>query len=409
MSLTHGISLGWFSPTLPLLRSKNSPVGPIDVTEVMWIGSMFGFGSLICNMFICFPISFFGLKKCMYFVPIPNMINWILIYFASKSAFLHVARVLLGISGGTMMVCFPIFIAEVSDNNVRGTLGSFFMLTLCGGLTLGFVMVYYISYHMLPCVVILLPITFFCLLIPFPEPPQDLLKRGRSEMAEKSFYFYKNLSKDPTKQDENKEAFIIFRDKVLGGGIQEKVTISDFCNKDSGKAFSLIAVLLVCNQMSGSFAIFNYASAIFAQLGSSMEPNMCGIFMGVVQLSGLASAVILVDRVGRRWLLIPSLAGMGLAEFGVGLLRSLASQEYLNRHFWVALTLMCIVAYTSSVGLVALTFVIIVELLPFKIRAPGVSLSMCGLSCAVFMALMIYPVTISISPCSCRQVSPLWA
>jgi len=36
MSITHGISLGWFSPTLPLLRSKNSPVGPIDVSEVMW-------------------------------------------------------------------------------------------------------------------------------------------------------------------------------------------------------------------------------------------------------------------------------------------------------------------------------------------------------------------------------------
>ncbi|XP_016939561.4 facilitated trehalose transporter Tret1 isoform X1 [Drosophila suzukii] len=395
MSITHGISLGWFSPTLPLLRSKNSPVGPIDVSEVMWIGAMFGFGSLLCNVFICFPIALFGLKKCMYFAPIPNVINWILIYFANKSVYLHVARILLGISGGTMIVSFPIFIAEVSDNNVRGTLSSFFMLTLCGGLTLGFVMVYYISYHVLPCVVILLPIAFFCLLIPFPEPPQDLLKRGRVEKAERSFYFYKNLSKDPTKQDENKEQFIIYRDKALGGGIQEKVKISDFCTKDSAKAFSLIAVLLVCNQMSGSFAIFNYASSIFAQLGSRMEPNKCAIFLGVVQLFGLASAVILVDRVGRRWLLIPSLAGMGLAELGVGLLKSLASQDYLNTHFWIALTLMCIAAYTSSVGVVALTFVIIVELLPFKIRAPGVSLSMCGLSCAVFMALMTYPVMIN--------------
>jgi len=184
--------------------------------------------------------------------------------------------------------------------------------------------------------------------------------------------------------------------------------------KDSARAFSLIAVLLVCNQMSGSFAIFNYASSIFAQLGSRMEPNKCSIFLGVVQLFGLASAVILVDRVGRRWLLIPSLAGMGLAELGVGLLKSLASQDYLNTHFWIALTLMCIAAYTSSVGVVALTFVIIVELLPFKvslclggcrwtwlsshilqIRAPGVSLSMCGLSCAVFMALMTYPVMIN--------------
>ncbi|KAH8344366.1 hypothetical protein KR084_010184 [Drosophila pseudotakahashii] len=395
MSLTHGITLGWFSPTLPLLKSENSPVGRLDISELMWIGAMFGFGSLLCNMIICFPIAFFGLKKCMYFVPIPNVIHWILIYFANKSPYLHVARVLLGISGGTMMVCFPIFVAEVSDNNVRGTLTSFFMLTLCSGLTVGFVMVYYISYHVLPCIVIVLPVLFFCLLIPFPEPPQDLLKRGRDEKAEKSFYFYKNVSKDPTQQNENKAEFIVFRDKVLGGGLKDKVTISDFFNKESGKAFALIIVLLVCNQMSGSFAIFNYASSIFARLGNRMDPNMCSIYLGVVQLFGLSSAVVLVDRVGRRWLLMPSLAVMGLAELGVGLLRSFASQDFLIRHGWVGLTLMCIVAYSSSAGLVALTFVIIVELLPFRIRAPGISISMCGLSLSVFMALMTYPAILS--------------
>ncbi|XP_070073501.1 facilitated trehalose transporter Tret1 isoform X2 [Drosophila takahashii] len=395
MSLTHGITLGWFSPTLPLLKCENSPVGRLDISELMWIGAMFGFGSLLCNMIICFPLAFFGLKKCMYFVPIPNMIHWILIYFATKSVYLHMARLLLGISGGTMMVTFPIFVAEVSDNNVRGTLTSFFMLTLCSGLTVGFVLVHYISYHVLPCIVIVLPILFFCLLIPFPEPPQDLLKRGRDEKAAKSFYFYKNLSKDPTQQNENQAEFIVYRDKVLGGGIKDKVTFSDFYNKESGKAFALIIVLLVCNQMSGSFAIYNYASSIFTRLGSRMDPNMCSIYLGVVQLFGLSSAVVLVDRVGRRWLLMPSLAVMGLAELGVGLLKSFASQDFLIHHGWVGLTLMCIVAYSSSSGLVALTFVIIVELLPFRIRAPGISLSMCGLSLSVFMALMTYPAMLS--------------
>jgi len=106
-----------------------------DLNLIDRIGAMFGFGSLLCNVFICFPIALFGLKKCMYFAPIPNVvdrmllsiqvftpktsffqINWILIYFANKSVYLHVARILLGISGGTMIVSFPIFIAEVSDN-----------------------------------------------------------------------------------------------------------------------------------------------------------------------------------------------------------------------------------------------------------------------------------------------------
>ncbi|XP_033164260.1 facilitated trehalose transporter Tret1-2 homolog isoform X3 [Drosophila mauritiana] len=415
MSLTHGISLGWFSPTLPTLISDNSPIGhPIDISEVKWyfsivnlgvnltciieisrIGAAFGIGCLICNMVICVPVSYIGIKKCMYFVPLPNILNWILIYFASKSLYFYVCRVLLGFSGGTLVVCFPVFIAEVSDNSVRGTLGSFFMMTLCSGITVGFVLVYCLSYHVLPCVVVFLPILYLCLIIPLPEPPQDLLKRGYEEKAEKSFCFYKNLSKDPAQQAENKAEFDILRNKVLASGITEKITSADFFNKVSGKAFGLIAVLLLSNQMSGSFAIFNYSSTIFEQLGSRMEPNLCGIFLGVVQIFGLISAVLLVDRVGRRLLLIPSLAGMGLAELGVGLLKSFASQDFLHNNGWIALTLMGIVSFTASAGIVALTFVIIVELLPFKIRAPGISISMCGLSLSVFIALITYPVLIN--------------
>ncbi|XP_039231742.1 facilitated trehalose transporter Tret1 isoform X2 [Drosophila yakuba] len=396
MALAQGISLGWFSPTLPTLISDNSPIGkPIDISEVKWIGAAFGIGCLFCNLVICVPVSYFGIKKCMYFVPLPNIINWILIYFASKSAYFYVCRVLLGLSGGTLVVCFPVFIAEVSDNSIRGTLGSIFIMTLCSGITVGFVLVYCLSYHVLPCVVIVLPILYLCLIIPLPEPPQDLLKRGHEEKAEKSFCFYNNFSKDPAEQEEIKAEFVNLRNKVLDSGISEKFTRADFFNKVSGKAFGLIAVVLVSNQLSGSFAIFNYASTIFEQLGSRMEPNLCGIFLGVLQVLGLISAVFLVDRVGRRRLLIPSLAGVGMAELGVGLLKSFASQEFLNRNGWIGLTLMGIVSYTVSVGIVALTFVIIVELLPLKIRAPGISISMCGLSVTIFIALMVYPVLIN--------------
>uniref|UniRef100_A0A6P4F7N7 Facilitated trehalose transporter Tret1 isoform X1 n=3 Tax=Drosophila rhopaloa TaxID=1041015 RepID=A0A6P4F7N7_DRORH len=396
MSTTHGISLGWFSPSLPILQSDESPIGEsVNINDVMWIGSMLAVGSLICNMIIWFPIGFVGIKKCMYFVALPNVMNWILIYIARNSIYLYVARILLGISGGTLVVSFPIFIAEISDNSFGALLRHFFMLTLCGGITVGFVLVFYTTYHVLPCIVIVLPILYVILIIPLPEPPHDLLRRGRDEKAEKSYYFYKNLTKDPTKQNENKAEFNSFRERVLSGGVKEKITFQDFFNKVSMKAFGLIAVLLICNQMSGTFAIFNYASTIFTELGSTMEPNICAIVLGVVQLFGLASAVLLVDRVGRRWLLMPSLALMGLGELSVGLLKSFASPHFLDHHGWLGLVLMCFVAYTSSAGLIALTFVLIVELLPVKIRAPGASISMCGLSCSVFVALMTYPVVIN--------------
>lgn len=127
------------------------------------------------------------------------------------------------------------------------------MMTLCSGITVGFVLVYCLSYHVLPCVVIFLPILYLCLIIPLPEPPQDLLKQGHEEKAEKSFCFYKNLSKDPAQQDDNKAEFDKLRNKVLASGIAEKITPADFCkfqidNTYNDQFLEIFDLILSCIQ-----------------------------------------------------------------------------------------------------------------------------------------------------------------
>lgn len=76
MTLTHGVGVGWLSPSLRLLGSDHSPLGdPITITEASWMGSLIGLGSLTGNIIFGLLLDRLGRKLCMYFLAIPNMVS----------------------------------------------------------------------------------------------------------------------------------------------------------------------------------------------------------------------------------------------------------------------------------------------------------------------------------------------
>ncbi|XP_017119967.1 facilitated trehalose transporter Tret1 [Drosophila elegans] len=401
MTLTHGIGVGWLSPTLRLLGSDKSPLGdPLTITQASWIGSLIGLGSLTGNIIFGLLLDRLGRKLCMYFLAIPNMIYWILIFAAQDVTYLYAGRFLAGMSGGGCYVVLPIFISEIADNSVRGALSSMAMMYVAIGMMVGFSLASYLSYYLMPCIIVALPVVFMLAISRLSETPQYLLRRGRDDQAEKSFYFYKNLTpptssdREASRHDVAKMEFDTFRLQVLSGGVTESISWRDFVNVPAIKIFGLIFVLIVCNQLSGSFALFNYTSHIFAELGNNMDPNTCTIVVGAAQLVGIFSAVALVDRLGRRILLLTSMGGMGLGELAIALLKCFASAEFLDQNGWLPLVIMCLVAAIASLGVIPLIFIIIIELLPAKIRSIGTSLSMATFSAFIFVALKIYPIMI---------------
>ncbi|XP_002019496.2 facilitated trehalose transporter Tret1 [Drosophila persimilis] len=401
MTLTHGLAVGWLSPSLRLLGSENSPLGPpLTIVQASWVGSLIGLGSLSGNIIFGLLLDRIGRKMCMYILAIPNMVYWILIYTAQDVTYLYAGRFLAGMSGGGVYVVLPIFIAEIADNDVRGALSSMAMMYVSMGMMIGFALASYLSYYLMPCIIVALPVIFMVSVIGLRETPQYLLRHGRDGEAERSYYFYKNLTPpaatnmEVAHHDAAEMEFDTFRIQVLSGGVTQSITWRDFFNVPTIKIFGLIFVLIICNQLSGSFAIFNYTSHIFAELGNKLDPNTCTIVVGAAQLFGILCAVVLVDRLGRRVLLLTSMAGMGLGELAIALLKICCTPEFLEENGWLPLVVMCFVAVIASVGVIALIFIIIIELLPAKIRSIGTSLSMATFSAFIFIALKIYPTMI---------------
>lgn len=102
---------------------------------------------------------------------------------------LFVGRFLAGLSAGGVFVLIPLYVAEISEDKIRGTLGSFFIFSINFGTLLTFIAGNYLEYKTVAYVMVALPIIFLIVFVFLPETPQFLIKCGKEKDAEKSLKF----------------------------------------------------------------------------------------------------------------------------------------------------------------------------------------------------------------------------
>lgn len=110
-------------------------------------------------------------------------ISWFLIIFATNPYYLYLARLLVGFGGGGTFVLLPLFVAEISEDRVRGSLGSLLVLSSNVGILMAFILGNYLSYAAQAIIMATVPIFFFLAFSFFPESPQFLMKIGKEEVC----------------------------------------------------------------------------------------------------------------------------------------------------------------------------------------------------------------------------------
>ncbi|KAL7741778.1 hypothetical protein ACLKA6_000386 [Drosophila palustris] len=350
--IAHGINIGWFSPTMRKMQTPESPLSfPASVTEVSWIGSALGCGAMCGNALIGLILPYVGSRLCLLFVALPQTCLWFLVYFADSVEYLYVGRFLAGISSGGMYIVHSMFLSEISDAKIRGTLGAMVMLSVNIGVLLGYIMGSHIPFSITPFIV-----------------------KGKLQEAEKSFRYYKNIKEtdraSAISEFEDMKKKLTEDDKLL-----HSVTIKDFFSRSALKAYAPAAVLLILNQFSGLFAMVSYMSDIFDMSGSTMDPDTCTIIIGIVQILGTYATTLLCDISGRRILLVASSGGVAVSLTGFGFFTYFAQWYDLSEWSWVPLVLMSLCIFMGNIGLVGCFFMVLVELFPLKIRARATSIA----------------------------------
>jgi MFS family permease len=132
----------------------------ISEEENSWVGSSLNLGAAAMCIPIGIIVNIVGRKAGMLALAIPFLVGWALIIWAQNLAMLIIGRVFLGISCGGFCVAAPIYIGEISQKEIRGTLGSFFQLMITIGIFYVYVVGAWASVFWLSIACGIIPVVF---------------------------------------------------------------------------------------------------------------------------------------------------------------------------------------------------------------------------------------------------------
>lgn len=127
---------------------------------------------------------------------------------------------------------------------------------------------------------------------------------------------------------------------------------------------------MTVNQFSGAFAISSYAETIFKSTGSDFDPQISSIVMAAVQVVGTYTASQLMDRVGRKVLLLVSLGGGCVMLLLTGTYSYLAKCDIDVGDFnWVPVVSISSFIFLCSIGILPAPYIMLSEVIPQRVSA----------------------------------------
>ncbi|CAG2058561.1 unnamed protein product [Timema podura] len=149
-SFTTGVVMGWPSTMLPLLQSSPSPLGddvdPLSADSSSWLGSLMCFGGILSSPFYNYMVNRHSRKLTGYLVGLPSVIGWLLVLTARSELMLFAGRLFLGLGAVGSSIMGPLYVTEIVDDDIRGSLVSYTSLFASSGILFAYVVGYYASY-----------------------------------------------------------------------------------------------------------------------------------------------------------------------------------------------------------------------------------------------------------------------
>lgn len=326
-------------------------------------------GTIIGTVIIGKPAEKYGRKRSLIFLSGMFALSAIGSALAQSWYILMFFRFITGIFLGSTTVVTPMFIAEISPADKRGKLVLLNQFLVVFSIFLAYVINYVISqafagetWRVMIGVEAIPAIIFFILLFSVPESPRWLVNKNRK--ADALQVFESIGAKDPH-GELNSVVEAIEAEIHLEHG---KLFVKE-------NRFSIILTILIAafNQLAGINAIMIYAPRVFEMAGFATDSALLqSISIGLTNLAFTFLALFLIDRYGRRTLLMVGSVGM------VFFLSMLAKAFYTNNFtefggYGVMIYLMGFIAFFAfSQG--AVLWVFISEIFPNKVRSKGQAL-----------------------------------
>ncbi len=341
---------------------------PLTDAQIGMIVSAVPAGALISALLIGKCSDIFGRKKILLTTAVLFGLGSLVCAFANGVNGLILGRALMGFAVGMSSSLAPVYIAEMAEEKRRGGLVTLFLISVNGGIFVSYLINYVYAgaedWRSMLGVGVVPAVILFCCAAIIPESPRWLAVRGRVQEA---FQILRNLHGEEKSMKEMKEIETILH--------QEKTSLKTLFQKNFIRVLLLGIIISIFTQAVGINAIIYYAPTIFQLTGFNQSTVSILATVGIgftVTLAAVVAAVI-IDRVGRRKLLLNGLAGIIVCL--IMIIYGFAEVTDPKMLGWIIL--LSSIAFVACQGLSVgpACFLLPSEIFPAKIRGTAMGIS----------------------------------
>jgi MFS family permease len=332
--LLYGVDVGIIGGALPYLEATSG----LSAGQLSVIVAAVLLGSVISTLFAGLLADWMGRRPLMTLSGILFVLSIPVIALSRGYGPLFFGRLLQGVSGGLIGIVVPLYLAECLASSVRGKgTGIFQWLLTLGIVVAAFIGIYY-SYRVEAIERIADPSVIFhfkdqawrrIFWVSLPpgllftvgtlfvaESPRWLFRRGKLERARAALLRSRSPEETEFELKEMQETANAARTQTASGKVRDSLLQRKYVYP-----FLLACVILACNTATGVNSVIGYNTNILLQSGlSDLQSHWGYVIFTIVNFLLTIGGVTLVDKKGRKFLLILGTSGIILSMLTVGTL-----------------------------------------------------------------------------------------
>ena len=308
-----------------IISGVMSFAGPeFDLNEIQsgWVVSAPSFAAMFAMLFSGRISDLIGRKKTLLFVAFLYAISAVSSALATSYEMLYIARIIGGVAFGAALVLAPIYIAEIATSENRGKLVSLQQLNIVFGFFAAFLSNYFFNkyngtenslltdatvWRWMLGVELLPAILYFICLFFVPKSPRWLY-------LNKDFVEAKKVLIKIHGVDRGSIEIAAIEKNIHSDENKSKLKIKDLLKSSLRFILVIGLVVGVLQQITGINAVYFYATSIFKQTGIGTDAAFSsGVLLSTISVIFTFVAIYLIDRMGRRPLLLIGTAGIAVS------------------------------------------------------------------------------------------------
>ena len=317
-----GFLFGFDAGIISGVMSYAGPEFNLSDGQTGWVVSSPSFAAMIAMLISGRLSDIIGRKKILIYVAFLYAVSAIGSAYATSYEMLYIARMIGGLAFGAALILAPTYIAEISSAENRGKLVSIQQLNIVLGFFAAFLSNYYFNiinteggsflndenvWRWMLGVEFIPAILYFLFLFFVPKSPRWLCSVGKIDEAKKvlnSLYGEQLATIEVEAIEKN----------INEQNNKEKVSILELL-KPSLRFILIVGLVLgVLQQITGINAVYFYATSIFKQTGIGTDASFAsGILLSLTTVFFTIIAIFLIDKMGRRPLLLVGIAGIAVS------------------------------------------------------------------------------------------------